>query len=136
MLSARFAVTTDWQYARHSARVTGHAEVILVDSTATLLPACRRFAQNVVLIFFIFRFPQGGLWTLSPVRRLCLDLAGARSGGKFIVSNTGEAYDSHNTSPNRKFLLFRLLPTWKTGRMIPGRRPLQSTTPGDKPCCA
>src|SRR6266478_5412236 len=30
----------------------------------------RRFAQNIVLIFFIFRFPQGGLWTLSPVRRL------------------------------------------------------------------
>jgi hypothetical protein len=101
-----------------------------------LVPVRRRFAHNIVLIFFILRSPQGGLWTLSPVRRLCLDLAGARFSGKFIVSNTGEAYDSHTTSPNRKFLLFTLLPTWKTGRMIPGRRPLESTSPGDKPCCA
>jgi hypothetical protein len=70
---------------------------------------------------------------------LCADCAAisrGRSGGKFIVSDTGEAYDSHNTSSNRKFLLFKLLLTWKTGRMIPGFRLLESRTPGDKPCCA
>jgi hypothetical protein len=71
---------------------------------------------------------------------LCADSA-AISLGPALVANllcpTQERRRIHtNTSPNRKFLLFTLLPTWKTGRMIPGRRPLESTTPGDKPCCA
>ena len=31
--------------------------------------------------------------------------AGACSGGKFVVSGAGEAYDAHAESLNRKFLL-------------------------------
>ncbi len=33
------------------------------------------------------------------------DLARARSGGKFVVSRAGEAYDARDRGPNRKFRL-------------------------------
>ena len=38
-------------------------------------------------------------------RRNPADLAGACSGGKFVVSRAGEAYDARARGPNRKFRL-------------------------------
>ena len=38
-------------------------------------------------------------------RRHPADLAGACSGGKFVVSMAGEAYDARDKGPNRKFRL-------------------------------
>ena len=35
------------------------------------------------------------------------DLAGACSGGKFVVSRAGEAYDARARGPNRKFLFIQ-----------------------------
>ena len=80
-----------------------------------------------------------GLWTLSPVRRLCRDLAGARSGGKFIVSNTGEAYDSQykfKLEIPAFYTLADLEARKDDSRGLASRKYDKSTTPGDKPCCA
>jgi hypothetical protein len=38
-------------------------------------------------------------------RRSSADLAGACSGGKFVVSRAGGAYDARDRGPNRKFWL-------------------------------
>ena len=40
------------------------------------------------------------------------DLAGACSGGKFVVSRAGEAYDARARGPNRKFRSRRYKGTW------------------------
>ena len=45
------------------------------------------------------------------IRRQALeayDLAGICSGGKFVVSSAGEAYDARDRGPNRKFRLGRI----------------------------
>ena len=46
---------------------------------------------------------NGAIWTGRTSRRNPADLAGACSGGEFVESRAGEAYDAQARSLNRKF---------------------------------
>src|SRR6266851_643350 len=51
------------------------------------------------------RLKAGLVRRVKTGRRNPADLAGACSGGKFVVSRAGEAYDAQARGPNRKFRL-------------------------------
>ncbi len=62
----------------------------------TIRPEHHPHLYLLSFIIFCLRFPQGRLWILGPVRQLCRGLAGACSGGKFLVSRPGERKDTIN----------------------------------------
>lgn len=61
------------------------------------------------------------------------DLAGACSGGKFVVSRAGGAYDAQDRGPNRKFWIrwqfhSRIPRKWRCQWIAIGRLPVSSAS--------
>ena len=69
----------------------------------------------------ITRQQAGRVRRAKTSRRNPADLAGACSGGKFVVSRAGEAYDARARGPNRKFRVESIVKACPRNDAKPGR---------------
>src|SRR5260370_7777135 len=99
----RNSLHRDWHLAADRGRLTGYAEVIRVNPTAPLLPACRPLAQNAS--FLAFHTANRDSWLLAQNLGSVLRRTGSADSAQHSRTPCAEIPPSYQTPHSTPFFL-------------------------------